>query len=61
MIKNILNSFNNLPKIDLDKSFGKEMIFIVGMPRSGTTLVESIVANPEHCSRLAASLDLLRI
>lgn len=47
MIKNILNSFNNLPKIDLDKSFGKEMVFIVGMPRSGTTLVESIVANPD--------------
>ena len=46
-IKNIIKSFNNLPLLNVSEDFGKEMIFIVGMPRSGTTLLESIVANPD--------------
>ena len=49
-IKNIIRSFNNLPSLNLSEDFGKEMIFIVGMPRSGTTLLESIVANPDIVS-----------
>ena len=45
VIKDIIKSFNSSPEINLDKNYGNEMIFIVGMPRSGTTLMESIVAD----------------
>ena len=47
-IKNIIKSYNNLPIPKLESNFGAEMIFIVGMPRSGTTLLESIVADPDY-------------
>ena len=40
-IKKIFNS-NNFPKI---KPSNKKMIFIVGMPRSGTTLIEQILSS----------------
>ena len=35
-------------KVNLDQQRGKGIIFIVGMPRSGTTLVESIIANSSN-------------
>lgn len=44
-IKKIIRSYKELPQIDIDHNLGEELIFIVGMPRSGTTLLESIVAN----------------
>ena len=44
-IKKIIQSFKELPELNIDRGFGKDLIFIVGMPRSGTTLLESIIAN----------------
>ncbi len=49
----IINNFKNYkisersPKISNDK--GNGLIFIIGMPRSGTTLVESIVSTADNC------------
>ena len=44
-IKNIIKSFDELPSIEHKKNYGEGIIFIIGMPRSGTTLLESIVSN----------------
>ena len=44
-IKNIIKSFDELPSFDHKKNYGEGIIFIIGMPRSGTTLLESIVSN----------------
>ena len=42
-----MNYFNdNLKDLNIkDSSIGKDNIFIIGSPRSGTTLLESIVAS----------------
>ena len=45
LIKKLIESFDNLPTLNIDPNTGKEIIFVVGMPRSGTTLLESIIAN----------------
>ena len=34
---------------DIPKDKGKGLIFIIGMPRSGTTLLESIIATADDC------------
>ena len=44
-IKKVIQSYKELPELNIDHSLGKNLIFIVGMPRSGTTLLESIIAN----------------
>jgi len=49
-IKKIFNSLNHLPSININKELGAKSttnrpIFIVGMPRSGTTLVEQIISS----------------
>ena len=44
-IKNIIKSFDELPSIEHKSNYGEGIIFIIGMPRSGTTLLESIVSN----------------
>ena len=46
-IQNLKEAYNKIPKLEFDKEKGKELIFIVGMPRSGTTLLESIIANSD--------------
>ena len=61
-------------KNDIDENKGEGLVFIVGMPRSGTTLLESIVANNEQttsggelmsmmdlCSEIYSSSDKNRI
>ena len=44
-IKKVIKSYKELPELNIDHNLGKDLIFIVGMPRSGTTLLESIIAN----------------
>jgi Tfp pilus assembly protein PilF len=41
--------------------FGSEFIFIVGMPRCGSTLLETILANNPQCADLGESLALGRV
>jgi tetratricopeptide (TPR) repeat protein len=47
-IKKIFNPSNIIPKIKLDNITDKKIIFIIGMPRSGTTLVEQILASHKN-------------
>lgn len=50
-IKNIKKIFlqqKEIIKNDYDQTLGKENIFVVGMPRSGTTLVESMIATNDN-------------
>ena len=44
-IKKVIQSYKELPELNIDHNLGEDLIFIVGMPRSGTTLLESIIAN----------------
>ena len=52
-IKSIINTYNLIDqdhiKKQIDKKKGEGLIFIIGMPRSGTTLLESIVATSNDC------------
>ena len=52
-IKKIIKFFesNDTEEIssDIPKDKGKGLIFIIGMPRSGTTLLESIIATADNC------------
>ncbi len=43
---NIKNKFNSLEKIKLDKN-NRKFLFIIGMPRSGTSLTEQIISSHE--------------
>ena len=46
LAKNIKNTFKNLKFSEFKKSYKeKKIIFIIGLPRSGTTLVEQIVSS----------------
>jgi len=50
-IKNIKKIFlkqKGVIKNNYDQTLGKENIFVVGMPRSGTTLVESMIASNDN-------------
>ena len=43
-----IDTYGNIEKIKIeDQTRGKENIFIVGLPRSGTTLLEFISANKQ--------------
>ena len=46
------NYFNNLSPHKLSKNENKELIFIVGMPRSGSTLLENILSLNENVTDL---------
>lgn len=48
-VENIIYSINQFPNnYKTNKNLGEGVIFILGFPRSGTTLTESIVANSEN-------------
>lgn len=51
--KNIINFFENsemnIPHKNLPSELGDGLIFIIGMPRSGTTLLESIISTADSC------------
>ena len=49
LVNNIKNIFINNIDLDYVSSEDDGLIFIVGMPRSGTTLVESIIASNKEC------------
>jgi len=48
MIKNIKKNFISEKKLDLPEHHDENLIFILGMPRSGTTLVESIIGSSSN-------------
>jgi tetratricopeptide (TPR) repeat protein len=61
--EDIANAFETPPADAEDTSLGREIIFIVGMPRSGSTLVEQILAaHPEvaGAGELTALPEILR-
>tara|TARA_B100000989_G_scaffold280361_1_gene243731 strand:- start:912 stop:2495 length:1584 start_codon:yes stop_codon:yes gene_type:complete len=51
--KEIINFFENseisIPSKNLPAELGDGLIFIIGMPRSGTTLIESIISTADNC------------
>lgn len=48
-ITNIINNFEKIEKIEIsNEKKGEGLIFITGMPRSGTTLTESIISSQEN-------------
>jgi len=59
--KNIINFFKEikLENLKLDKS--KKIIFVCGMPRSGTTLVEQIISNHKEIDATGENLFLTNI
>ena len=63
LILKIKEIFSSEEKLPFEKRLGEGLIFIVGMPRSGTTLIESIVASaPDTMSggELVSFYDLIK-
>jgi tetratricopeptide (TPR) repeat protein len=49
--QNILNAFADVKGLSLAPEYGAELIFLIGLPRSGTTLVEQVLsAHPDVCA-----------
>jgi tetratricopeptide (TPR) repeat protein len=63
LFENIKNSFSNINFQNLENVGNKsnKMIFILGMPRSGTTLVEQIIANHKSVYGAGELRDLTQI
>jgi tetratricopeptide (TPR) repeat protein len=63
LFENIKNSFSSIDFQNLDNVGNKsnKMIFILGMPRSGTTLVEQIIANHKSVYGAGELRDLTQI
>jgi len=63
LFKNIKNSFSNINFQNLENVGNKsnKMIFILGMPRSGTTMVEQIIANHKNVYGAGELRDLTQI
>lgn len=62
LVDAIRSAFAGEVRVSTDSSSGREMIFIAGMPRSGTTLVEQILASHpevEGANELKALPDLI--
>ena len=63
LIHKIKKIYSSEEKLPFKKSLGEGLIFIVGMPRSGTTLIESIIASaPDTISggELISFYDLIK-
>ena len=63
LIHRIKEIFSNRENLPFEKKSGEGLVFIVGMPRSGTTLIESIVASaPDTISggELISFYDLIK-
>lgn len=58
MIDTINNAFAPPPAPASDANLGSEALFVVGMPRSGTTLVEQILASHSHVEGAGELPDL---
>jgi len=63
LFENIKNSFSNINLKNLENVGNKnnKMIFILGMPRSGTTMVEQIIANHKNVYGAGELRDLTQI
>ncbi len=63
LFENIKNSFSNIDFRNLENIGNKsnKIIFILGMPRSGTTLVEQIIANHKNVYGAGELKDLTEI
>jgi len=63
LFENIKNSFSNINFQNLENVGNKsnKMIFILGMPRSGTTMVEQIIANHKNVYGAGELRDLTQI
>jgi hypothetical protein len=63
LFENIKSSFSNINFQNLDNVGNKsnKMIFILGMPRSGTTIVEQIIANHKNVYGAGELKDLTEI
>ena len=63
LFENIKNSFSSIDFQNLENVGNKsnKMIFILGMPRSGTTLVEQIIANHKNVYGAGELRDLTQI
>jgi len=63
LFENIKSSFSNINFKNLDNLGNKsnKMIFILGMPRSGTTMVEQIIANHKNVYGAGELKDLTKI
>lgn len=63
LFENIKSSFSNIDFQNLDNIGNKndKMIFILGMPRSGTTMVEQIIANHKNVYGAGELRDLTQI
>ena len=63
LFENIKNSFSNINFENLENVGNKnnKMIFILGMPRSGTTMVEQIIANHKNVYGAGELRDLTQI
>jgi len=57
-IKNSLSSFNPIESTNSNTNTGKDRIFIVGMPRSGSTLLETILSLNPAIKDLEESISL---
>lgn len=51
---------NNIP-VDVNQKNGENIVFITGLPRSGTTLLESIIAKHEHVKSGGEMLSMLEL
>ena len=58
MVDTINHAFTPPPSRATNANLGREVLFVVGMPRSGTTLVEQILASHSHVAGAGELPDL---
>ena len=55
-IKHIFENFINFRSFNHDELYNKKLIFVVGMPRSGTTLVHQLLAAAKGAEGIGESI-----
>ena len=59
--KSLFNSIKKIPNCVLDSTTGQGLIFIIGLPRCGSTLVEAILSMAENTCCLGESGKLSKV
>ncbi len=59
--KSLFNSIKRFPNYVLGSTIGQDLIFIIGLPRCGSTLVEAILSMAENTCCLGESGNLSRV